>query len=73
MEKSFDETLSKLEIFFSGTIKSYPEIFSALKKLFYFENGKELILSRDRYPAAKQAFSGYLIQKSQKIKKNRET
>jgi len=45
VEKSFDETLSKLEIFFSGTIKSYSEIFSALKKLFYFENGAVYFLS----------------------------
>lgn len=45
MEKTFDETLSKLEIFFSGTIKSYSEIFSALKKLFDFENGAVYFLS----------------------------
>ena len=48
MEKDLDEILSKLEIFFSGSLKSYSEIFSTLKNIFDFEEGVVYFLTPER-------------------------
>lgn len=60
MDKYFEDALHKLEIFFTGSIKTPDEIFKALKSIFNFDKGFVYFLTPERlrleysYPNKKQ-------------------
>lgn len=71
MDNYFEDALHKLEIFFTGGIKSSDEIFKVLKSIFDFDRGFVYFLTPDRlrleysYPDKKQNCE-ILITNSQK-------
>lgn len=48
MDKYFEDTLHKLEVFFTGRIKSPDEIFKALKSIFNFDKGFVYFLTPEK-------------------------